>query len=235
MVNEQLAKVSLPDNVLNFKAKNVNLNIGGDIISLSDLEKIFFLSKVNCTPEFISTILNMEILKVDRIINSLEFQKTCNEYFSEFANNNAGESIAQLTLRYTDLLKECFISIRSTVGIRIREAIESGKGLDGKWLNLPLIEKLMRLEFALHGMPIDLRGVVVKHNKGSKDKTDEELLSSVKEIQDTLSDIQGNKKLFNPASFIEVEEEEEKEKELNEEIEKDLEKELSEKGLKEKE
>jgi hypothetical protein len=232
MVNEQLAKVSLPDNVLNFKAKNVNLNIGGDIISLVDLEKIFFLSKVNCTPEFISTILNMEVLKIDRIINSLEFQKTCNQYFQEFSNNNAGENISQLTLRYTDLLKECFISIRSTVGIRIREAIESGKGLDGKWLNLPLIEKLMRLEFALHGMPIDLRGVIVKHNKGSKDKTDEELLDSVKEIQNTLSDIQGNKKLFNPASFIEVEEEE---KELNEEIEKEIEQETIEEDLNGKE
>lgn len=228
MSKEELVKVSpLPDNVLNFKAKNINLNIGGDIISVIDLEKIFFLSKVNCTPEFISTVTNIEVIKVDRIIHSLEFQKTCNQYFSEFSSNNAGESIAQLTLRYTDLLKECFISIRSTVGLRIREAIESGNGLDGKWLNLPLIEKLMRLEFALHGMPIDLRGVVVKHsNKNSKEKTDEELLNSVKEIQDTLSDIQGSKKLFNPNSFIDVEinneneNENEKEKEIQDELEK---------------
>lgn len=230
MSTDSLVKVSpLPDNVLNFKAKNINLNIDGDIVNIVDLERIFFLSKINCTPEFIATITKIDVIKIDRIINSLEFQKTCNQYFSEFSSNNAGESLPQLTLRYTDLLKECFISIRSTVGLRIREAIESGKGLDGKWLNLPLIEKLMRLEFALHGMPIDLRGVVVKHSdKGSKDKTDEELLNSVKDIQETLGQIQG--KTFSPNAFVEVEtiENEIKEKEINEEDENN-------KGLKENE
>ena len=198
MNNNNLAL--LPDNVLTLKAKEVNINVDGEIISLGDMEKIFFLSKLNPDPVFIASILKLDVLKVDRIIHSAKFQETINSYLSEYVNKNVGEGIHELTLRYGDFLKECFISLRTSVGMRIRKAIEDDKVLDAKWLNIPTLEKLMKLEFALHGLPVDLKGVVVGH-KRSQDKSQDELVSSLKEVQTTLESFKdGNK--FSPSHFL---------------------------------
>ena len=198
MNNNNLAL--LPDNVLTLKAKEVNINVDGEIISLGDMEKIFFLSKLNPDPSFIASILKLDVLKVDRIIHSTKFQETINSYLSEYVNKNVGEGIHELTLRYGDFLKECFISLRTSVGMRIRKAIEDDKVLDAKWLNIPTLEKLMKLEFALHGLPVDLKGVVVGH-KRSQDKSQDELVSSLKEVQTTLESFKDSNK-FSPSKFL---------------------------------
>jgi len=189
----------LPDNILAIKHKDVNVNIDGDIVSLSDLEKIFFLTKLNPDPSFIANILKIDVIKIERIIRSSNFQQTINNYLSEYINKNVGEGTNELTLRYSDLLKECFISIRTSIGLRIRKAIEEDKLLDVKYLNIPIVEKLMKLEFALHGLPIDLKGVVVGHKK-SGDKSNDELADSLKDIQDTLSNFKD--KTFEPKRFV---------------------------------
>ena len=190
----------LPDNVLTLKAKEVNINVDGEIISLGDMEKIFFLSKLNPDASFISSVLKIDCVKVDHILHSTKFQETINSYLSEYINKNVGEGIHELTLRYGDFLKECFISLRTSVGMRIRKAIEDDKVLDAKWLNIPTLEKLMKLEFALHGLPVDLKGVVVGH-KRSQDKSQDELVSSLKEVQTTLESFKDSNK-FSPSHFL---------------------------------
>jgi hypothetical protein len=190
----------LPDNILTLKPKDVNINVDGEIISLADMEKIFFLSKLNPDASFIASVLKLDVIKVDRIIHSSKFQDTINTYLSEYVNKNVGEGIHELTIRYGDFLKECFISLRTSVGMRIRSAIENDKVLDAKWLNIPTLEKLMKLEFALHGLPVDLKGVVVGH-KRSQDKSQDELVSSLKDVQTTLESFKDSNK-FSPSLFL---------------------------------
>jgi hypothetical protein len=201
MTKENIAKDILPDNTLDLQTKNVNVNIDGEIISVIDLEKIFFLTKLNSDPAFIASVLAMDVIKVDKIINNCNFQDIINEYQSEYYKHNAGETIEQLTMRYSDLLKECFTSIRISTGMRIRESISNNKPIDGSRLHIPLIEKIMRLEFALHGVPIDIKGILHKTNKNDpKDKTDDELVKSVKAMGDAIDRaLEGG---FDPTKFI---------------------------------
>jgi hypothetical protein len=223
----------LPDNILTLKVKEVNINVDGEIISLADMEKIFFLSKLNPDATFIASILKLDVIKVNRIIHSVKFQDTINTYLSEYVNKNVGEGIHELTIRYGDFLKECFISLRTSVGMRIRTAIENDKVLDAKWLNIPTLEKLMKLEFALHGLPVDLKGVVVGH-KRSQDKSQDELVSSLKEVQTTLESFKDSK--FSPSLFlssgpvvpVEAGEQGQSEQGKQEEEAKELEKEIEE-------
>ena len=73
-------KETLPDNVLSLKPSTTNINIEGEVISLSDLEKIFFLSKLSNDPAFISSILKIPVKRVDAIVNSCRFTEIMNEY-----------------------------------------------------------------------------------------------------------------------------------------------------------
>lgn len=197
--NTLLSKNALPDNVIDLKHNETNIVIDDEIVSIGDLEKIFFLSKLNPDPAFISSVLKIDVKKIDSIIHSCNFQQIVNEYLSEYMAGEAGEQPEQLTLRYKDLLQECFTSIRVSIGLRIRKGIEEDKPVDGKSLNIPLIEKLMRLEFALHGLPIDLKGVFHSTQKDTKDKSNDELLESLNGIKDTIERA-GNP--FNPNEFI---------------------------------
>ena len=61
----------------------------------------------------------------------------------------------------------------------------------------------MRLEFALQGLPIDIKAFFNITKKESKDKTQEELLESIQGIH-TLLD-RADKGTFNPAEFVDVE------------------------------
>ena len=193
---------AIPDDCLSIPSRNININLDGDIISVVDLEKIFFLHKLNPAPEFIAAVTQIEVNKVDRIVNSLRFTEICNQHFAELTEGRAGEQLPALILRYSDLLRECFVSVRTTIGLRIRESLQNDKPLEAKFLNIPLIEKLMKLEFALHGMPIDLKGLVVK-NKRSSEKTDKELLASINEVNQTLNEMK--QKEFSPSSFVKAE------------------------------
>jgi hypothetical protein len=195
---------TLPDNVIDLQTKDVNINIDGDVVSLIDLEKMFFLSKLNNDPAFIASILKINVQKIDKIINSCKFQEIVNEYLSEYMAGKAGEQPEQLTLRYKEFLQECFTSLRISIGMKIRKSIEDDKPLDGKFLNINLVEKIMRLEFALHGLPIDIKGYLHATKKEAKDKTEQELIDSVQGIKETIERATNNK--FNPLNFKEEQE-----------------------------
>jgi hypothetical protein len=201
MEKNNKAERELPNNVLDLKPKDVNINIDGDVVSIALLEKIFFLTKISNDPAFVASTLSLDVKKVDRIIHNCEFQKVINEHFNEYFTNEVGESVQQLTLRYSDLLKECFTSLRISTGLKIRKAIEDGKPLDGSKLNVALIEKVMRLEFALHGLPIDIKGFLHgSKDKEAKDKSNDELLAGIKTMTNTIDRaIQGG---FDPLKYI---------------------------------
>jgi hypothetical protein len=217
-MNKKETSITLPDNVIDLKPKDVNVNIEGNIVSVSDLEKIFFFSKLNCEPDFIASMLSMDVMKVNDIVNSCNFQSIVSEYLSEYMTGNAGEKVEQLTLRYKDFLRECFTSLRISTHIKIQKSIEDNKPLSGKALNIPLLEKIMKMEFAMHGLPVDLRGYMHVSKKESKDKTEEELMEGIEDIKGMISNA-GEK--FNPNEFkgdkveeaevIEEKEEEDKE------------------------
>jgi hypothetical protein len=194
---------TLPDNVIDLKTKDVNINIDGDIISLLDLEKMFFLSKLNHDPAFISSVLKIDVKKVDSIVNSCKFQEIVNDYLSEYMSGKAGERPEQLALRYKEFLQECFTSLRISIGMKIRKSIEDDKPLDGKFLNINLIEKIMRLEFALHGLPVDIKGYIHASKKEAKDKSEQELIDSVNGIREQLE--RANNRPFSPSDFKEEE------------------------------
>lgn len=215
-LSEQLNDI---DNVIELRSSDVNVNVNGEVLSFKDIENIFFLYRINPSEDFISAITGFPIERVNRIVNSLQFQETINQYMSAYLNNNAGESLEALYMRYATLLKDCFISLSTSVGMKIRKANEARKPLEGKALNIPLIEKLMRLEFALKGMPIDIKAHIHTSKKKSQDKTDAELLQSMQEISNTLKSI--DKKSFSPSAFVqpvsdaEIVEEKEIEKEID--------------------
>lgn len=224
-MKENTALSILPEDCINKKAKETNVNIDGEICSLADLEKIFFLHKINPNPEFISSILKIDSSKIDSIVHSLQFQSIMNDYLSEYMNSSVGEHKEQLIMRYQDFLKEIFTTIRVSVGMRIRECLEEDKPLPEKFLYVGIIEKIMKLEFALRGIPVDLKGILHGKKKGSKDKSSEELLKSLEEIKVAVTD---KKETFSPNSFMnqkEIEAEIIEEKEL-EEIEMEIDEEI---------
>jgi len=194
-----LALNILPEDYTNKNAKTTNVSIDGEICSLADLEKIFFLSKINSNPEFISLILKINVKKIDSIIHSLQFQDIMNEYLSEYMNGSVGEPVEQLTMRYQDFLKELFVSIRVSVGMRVRDSLANDKPLREKYLYITILEKLMKMEFALRGVPVDLKGILHGSKKESKDKTNDELIKSLNEIKEAVTE---KEKGFNPNSFI---------------------------------
>jgi len=219
ITKEQFAK-----EILFKKPNNINLNIDGADVNLNELEKIFFLSKINSDPAFIASILKLPVKRVDKIVNSLNFEQIVSEYMNEFIFNEAGEQVEQLTLRYADFLKECFNAIRVSVGMKIRDHIEQDKPVKAKDLSIPLIEKLMKLEFALRGLPIEIKGILHKDLKGSKDKSDKELIESINSINQTIKNVKGG---FNPSAFVTRDSEkiidiEDCEEDLEEDSEKDI-------------
>lgn len=192
------AKDLLPDNVLSLKHKDTNLSIDNEVISLVDLEKIFFLSKLSNDTAFISSVLDLPIKKINNIIHSCQFQEAINEQLAEYTKHQIAEPREQLLLRYQDFLKELFITLRVSVGMRIRESMESGKPLSEKQLFIGPIEKLMKLEFALHGLPIDIKGVLYSKSD-RKSKTDEELMKSLKHIEQAVTE---DNKTFDPSELM---------------------------------
>ncbi len=197
-MKDNLAKDLLPDNVLSLKHKDTNVSIDNEVISLADLEKIFFLSKLSNDTAFISSVLDIPIKRINAIVHSCQFQEAINEQLAEYTKHQVAEPKEQLLLRYQDFLKELFITLRVSVGMRIRESIENGKPLNEKQLFIGPIEKLMKLEFALHGLPIDIKGVLYGKSE-RKSKTDEDLMRSIKTIEQAVI---SEDKVFDPSSMI---------------------------------
>ncbi len=186
------------DNIIALKHKDTNVNVDGEILSLSDLEKIHFLYRLSCDDSFIANTLGLPLKKVIAVTKNPAFEKVVAEYLNEYLSGDIGESVEQLTLRYSEFFKEMFMALRVTVSLRIREHLEKSKPLDAKYLYIKELEKLAKLEFALHGLPIDIRGTI-KAETNSQNKSDKELVKSISDINDTLKSI--NDKSFDPLKF----------------------------------
>jgi hypothetical protein len=175
-----------------------NISVNGEVLSLDVMEKIFFLYKLSPDSSFIASTLSLPVTQVDAIINSHEFELVISDHLGNFLSGTIGERPEQLALRYSDFLRELFLYCRMSIGLYCRDMREKGRPLQPKHLFIPQIEKLMKMEFALHGIPVDLRGVLHK-GKESKEKSDKELIESVNGLNQTLQEATG--KSFDPLKF----------------------------------
>lgn len=180
----------LPDGVLNLSNKDVNCNVNGEIVNILDLEKIYFLYKLNPEPDFIAMVTGINTARIEHLISTRNFQEITTEYLSEYVLHDAGETVEELTYRYATFLKECFTAVRISIGLKIRANIHAGKPIDNKALGIAIIERLMKMEFSLRGIPINLKAIYHKSDgKDSHNKTNEELLDGVYEIRDLVESI----------------------------------------------
>lgn len=175
-----------------------NVMVAGEVLSLAEMEKVFFLYKLSPDPSFIASTLGLPVSKVDAIINSANFELVIAEYLGNYMSGSIGEKPEHLALRYSDFLRDIFVHMRISVSLYVRQRAEEGKPIEPKHLFINQIRELMKLEFSIHGIPVDLRGILHK-GKTSEDKTDKELIESLDSLNDTLQDATG--KTFNPLKF----------------------------------